>query len=158
MITPLLVGRALTSCNFFRVASSAMRWVTAVGECTTVRASLPGCTASSLIMTRAPASMPGHVVVLDPAKGGPAHRLVELLGRSPFAPPSLPEAMREAGAGPEVLRALAKDGSLVRLSEDVAFTREQLDRFDACLAELAAAGHRPALVHAANSAGTIAHR
>ena len=41
--------------------------------------------------------------------------------------------------------------------EDVAFTREQLDRFDVCLAELAAAGHRPALVHAANSAGTIAH-
>jgi alanine racemase len=41
--------------------------------------------------------------------------------------------------------------------EDVAFTRGQLDRFDVCLAELAAAGHRPALVHAANSAGTIAH-
>jgi alanine racemase len=41
--------------------------------------------------------------------------------------------------------------------EDVAFTREQLDRFDVCLAELAAAGHRPGLVHAANSAGTIAH-
>ncbi len=44
-----------------------------------------------------------------------------------------------------------------RTEEDRAFTREQLDRFDACLAELAAAGHRPALVHAANSAGTIAH-
>ncbi|HEX3564774.1 MAG TPA: alanine racemase [Acidimicrobiales bacterium] len=40
---------------------------------------------------------------------------------------------------------------------DRRFTDEQLDRFDASLAELAAAGHRPALVHAANSAGTIAH-
>jgi alanine racemase len=41
--------------------------------------------------------------------------------------------------------------------EDVAFTRGQLECFDSSLAELAAAGHRPALVHAANSAGTIAH-
>jgi alanine racemase len=41
--------------------------------------------------------------------------------------------------------------------EDRRFTDEQLDRFDVSLVELAAAGHRPALVHAANSAGTIAH-
>jgi selenocysteine-specific elongation factor len=68
--------------------------------------------------------LPGHEVVIDPAEGGPAQRLLELLGRKPFAPPSLPEAMREAGAGPEVLRALAKGGALVRLSDDVAFTRE----------------------------------
>jgi alanine racemase len=40
---------------------------------------------------------------------------------------------------------------------DVAFTQLQLDRFDASLSQLADAGHRPALVHAANSAGTIAH-
>jgi alanine racemase len=40
---------------------------------------------------------------------------------------------------------------------DRQFTDEQLDRFDAVLAELAAAGRRPPLVHAANSAGTIAH-
>jgi len=69
-------------------------------------------------------SLPGHEVVLDPAEGDSARRLLELLGRTPFAPPSLPEAMREAGAGPEVLRALAKGGELVRLSDDVAFTRE----------------------------------
>ncbi len=68
--------------------------------------------------------LPGHEVVLDPAEGGPAQRLVELLGRTPFAPPSLPEAMRTAGAGPEVLRALAKSGALVRLSDDIAFTRD----------------------------------
>jgi selenocysteine-specific elongation factor len=68
--------------------------------------------------------LPGHEVVLDPAEGGPAQRLVELLGRTPFAPPSLPEAMKTVGAGPEVLRALAKSGALVRLSDDVAFTRE----------------------------------
>jgi len=40
---------------------------------------------------------------------------------------------------------------------DLRFTDEQLARFDASLAELAVAGHRPVLVHAANSAGTIAH-
>jgi selenocysteine-specific elongation factor len=72
-------------------------------------------------------ALPGHQVDLDPAESGPAQRLRELLGRAPFAPPSLPEALREAGAGPEVLRALAKRGEIVRLSEDVAFTRGGYD-------------------------------
>jgi selenocysteine-specific elongation factor len=69
-------------------------------------------------------ALPAHQVELAPVGPGPAPRLVELLGRTPFAPPSLPEAMRETGAGPEVLRALLKNGELVRLSDDVAFTRE----------------------------------
>ena len=37
------------------------------------------------------------------------------------------------------------------------FTEHQLDRFDEALAALAAAGHRPPLVHAANSAGALTH-
>lgn len=37
------------------------------------------------------------------------------------------------------------------------FTRTQLDRFDEVLDRLSAAGHRPPLVHAANSAGAIVH-
>ncbi len=37
------------------------------------------------------------------------------------------------------------------------FTNLQLDQFDEVLAELAAAGHHPPLVHAANSAGALAH-
>ena len=37
------------------------------------------------------------------------------------------------------------------------FTDHQLDRFDVVLASLAAAGHHPQLVHAANSAGALAH-
>lgn len=37
------------------------------------------------------------------------------------------------------------------------FTEHQLDRFDDVLAALAAAGHHPPLVHAANSAGALAH-
>jgi alanine racemase len=39
--------------------------------------------------------------------------------------------------------------------DDVAFTRLQLERFDAALAGLAADGHRPPLTHVANSAGAI---
>jgi alanine racemase len=38
---------------------------------------------------------------------------------------------------------------------DVAFTATQLERFDTVLAELAQAGHRPPMVHVANSAGAI---
>ncbi|MCY7300873.1 MAG: alanine racemase [Ilumatobacteraceae bacterium] len=40
---------------------------------------------------------------------------------------------------------------------DNPFTDRQLDRFEAVVANLAAAGHRPPLVHAANSAGALAH-
>ena len=40
---------------------------------------------------------------------------------------------------------------------DNPFTDQQLDRFDAVVAALAAAGHRPPLVHAANSAAALAH-
>jgi alanine racemase len=43
-------------------------------------------------------------------------------------------------------------------SPDDPFTERQLDRFDLVLRDLAMAGHRPPLVHAANSAGAIAHR
>jgi alanine racemase len=39
---------------------------------------------------------------------------------------------------------------------DTAFTQLQLERFDGVLATLASGGHRPPLVHVANSAGTIA--
>ena len=68
-------------------------------------------------------ALPSHRVEIDPAAGGPAGRLLDLLGAQRFAPPSLSEAMRDAGASAEVVRALAQKGDLVRLSEDVAFTR-----------------------------------
>ena len=42
-------------------------------------------------------------------------------------------------------------------TEDVEFTGGQLAALDAALADLRAAGHDPELVHAANSAGAIAH-
>ncbi len=41
-------------------------------------------------------------------------------------------------------------------ADDREFTELQLERFDAALAALAAAGHRPPLTHVANSAGAIA--
>jgi selenocysteine-specific elongation factor len=66
---------------------------------------------------------PSHRVSIDPASGGPAGRLLELVGARPFAPPSLAEAIRDAVASVEVVRALVQRGDLVRLSEDVAFTR-----------------------------------
>jgi selenocysteine-specific elongation factor len=66
---------------------------------------------------------PGHQVAIA-SPGGPESRLLELLGAHPFAPPSLRQAMEESAAGQEVVRALAQRGDLVRLSDDIAFTRE----------------------------------
>jgi alanine racemase len=81
--------------------------------------------------------------------------------------------MHRVGAAPDEIvdlaRAVAADGPL-RLTalwthlavadedsaEGHAFTRLQLERFDATLATLAAAGFRPPLTHVANSAGAIA--
>jgi selenocysteine-specific elongation factor len=73
-------------------------------------------------------ALPGHRVELDTTADEKAARLLELLGREPFAPPSLAEALRESGAAPEVVRALAERGDLVRLSDDVAFTRAAYDQ------------------------------
>ena len=66
---------------------------------------------------------PNHRVAID-AFDGPAARLLELLGNDPFAPPSLQEAMQRSGAGPEVVRALAQRGAIVRVSDDIAFTQD----------------------------------
>lgn len=68
-------------------------------------------------------ALPLHRVEIDSAAGGPAGKLLDLLGAQPFAPPSLAEAMREAGASAEVTRALVRNGDLVKMSEEVAFTR-----------------------------------
>ncbi|HEY8814215.1 MAG TPA: selenocysteine-specific translation elongation factor [Candidatus Dormibacteraeota bacterium] len=68
-------------------------------------------------------ALPDHRAAIDSGDGA-AGKLLELLGREPFAPPSLPEAMQQSGAGPEVLRALAQSGAIVRLSDDIAFTKE----------------------------------
>ena len=84
-------------------------------------------------------ALPGHSVQLDPGIDGPAGRLVEVLGRAPYAPPSLPDAMREAAAGPEVLGALLREGRLVRLSDDVAFTRPAYEAALAMVREIVAA-------------------
>ncbi len=68
-------------------------------------------------------AVPGHRVELD-VDSGAAAPLLELLSRQPLAPPSLSEATRQAGASAEVVRALAQRGEIVRVGDDVAFTRD----------------------------------
>jgi selenocysteine-specific elongation factor len=81
---------------------------------------------------------PEHKVALETADG-PAAELLDLLGKEPFAPPSLPEAMQKSGATPEIVRALTQRGDLVRLSEDVGFTREGYQAATALVKEIIAA-------------------
>lgn len=82
---------------------------------------------------------PQHHVELETA-GGPAAELLELLGRQPFAPPSLPEAMAKSGATEEVVRALVQRGDLVRASQDIAFTKDAYEAAVALVKEIASAG------------------
>jgi selenocysteine-specific elongation factor len=68
-------------------------------------------------------ALPAHHVELH-VVDTTAAALVEVLGRQPFAPPSLNDAVEQAGATSEVVRALAQRGEIVRLSDDMAFTKE----------------------------------
>jgi len=83
-------------------------------------------------------SAPEHEVRLEPGSGAAAE-LVRALGAQPFAPPSLGDAMRAAGADDELVRALAERGEIVRLSDDVALTREAYASAVAIVKELIAA-------------------
>jgi selenocysteine-specific elongation factor len=73
---------------------------------------------------------PSHSVDIGLADG-PAAELLRIIGSAPFTPPSLPEAMQQSGASLEMVRALAERGVIVRVSDDVAFTR---DAYEASLA------------------------
>jgi selenocysteine-specific elongation factor len=93
----------------------------------------------------------GHVAERDGSLASPSHRvdlvtgagaagdLLRLLGREPFAPPSLPEAMRQTGATAEMVRALVQRGDLVRVSDDVAFTKDSYESAVALVREIAGA-------------------
>ena len=65
---------------------------------------LAGLVAQGSVVEREGAvAAPNHDVAVE--TGGPAARLLELLGENRFAPPSLPDAMQRSGAGSEVVRA-----------------------------------------------------
>ncbi len=78
---------------------------------------------------------PSHRVELRAAEGPPA-ALLDLLGRRPFAPPSLAEAIEQTGASPEVVRALAQQGDIVRVSDDIAFTKDGYEAAVAIVREI----------------------
>ena len=82
-------------------------------------------------------ALPGHLVELN-AVGGAAVQLVELLGRQPLAPPSLSEALKQSGAGTEVVRALSQRGDIVRVGDDVAFTKDAYEAAVAMVREIIA--------------------
>jgi selenocysteine-specific elongation factor len=82
-------------------------------------------------------ALPTHRVEIR-AADGPAARLLELLAREPFTPLSLPEAMKLSGAGPDLVRALAQRGDIVRVSEETAFTRDAYESAVAAVKELIA--------------------
>jgi len=78
---------------------------------------------------------PGHRVELH-ADSGAAAPLLELLSRQPLAPPSLSEATRQAGASAEVVRALAQRGDIVRVGDDIAFTKDAYETAVAMVREI----------------------
>jgi len=77
---------------------------------------------------------PEHAVELG--ESGPQAELLRVLGADPFTPPSLQEAMRQSGAGEELVRALVQRGDIVRVSDDVAFTEGAFDSAVAMVKEI----------------------
>jgi selenocysteine-specific elongation factor len=84
-------------------------------------------------------AMPAHRVELHEIDGTAAS-LLEVLGRQPFAPPSLAEATQQTGASPEVVRALAQRGEIVRVSDDIAFTKDSYVAAVAMVREIISTG------------------
>jgi selenocysteine-specific elongation factor len=80
---------------------------------------------------------PAHEVALETT--GPAADLVRLLDGQAYAPPSLPEAMQQTGADAELVRALAQRGDIVRVSDDIAFSRAAYESAVAIVKEIIAA-------------------
>jgi selenocysteine-specific elongation factor len=66
---------------------------------------------------------PDHRVELETA-GGPAAELLRLIALEPFTPPSLPEVLQKSGATPEMLRALVQRGDIIKVSDEVAFSKD----------------------------------
>jgi selenocysteine-specific elongation factor len=66
-------------------------------------------------------AIPRHEVALETEA---ASALIRVLGAEPMAPPSLAEAMQKSGATDEMVRALAQRGDIVRVSDDLAFTKD----------------------------------
>ena len=103
-------------------------------------AALAGLVADSVVEQRGPeVALPDHRIAVDEV-GGTAERLLAELGRAPFAPPSLAEAMQASGASNEVVRALERRGDLVRVSAEVAFTRDAYAAALALVKEMIASG------------------
>ena len=101
-------------------------------------AALAGLVADSVVEQRgAEVALPDHHVGVE-ATDGAGTRFLEELGRTPFAPPSIAEAMQKSGAGAEVVRALERRGDLVRVSDDVAFTKSAYDDAVTLVKEMAA--------------------
>src|SRR5207248_7808594 len=82
---------------------------------------------------------PGHSVAVD-TEGGPGAELIALLRSQALAPQSLTEAMRQTGAGEELVRALAQSGEIVRVSDDVAFAKDAYESAIEMVKEIIGAG------------------
>lgn len=88
----------------------------------------------------------------------PVHIKIDTgMGRLGLNPDQWPALLETAGLD----RRLMLEGLMTHLadadSDDPAYTSRQLERFHAALGHVAASGHKPPLVHMANSAGIIMH-
>ncbi|HTD58364.1 MAG TPA: selenocysteine-specific translation elongation factor, partial [Solirubrobacteraceae bacterium] len=88
-----------------------------------------------LVESNSSIASPDHHVAADTA-AGPARDLLDLLGQDPFAPPSLHEAMERTRASTEIVRSLAQRGEIVRVSDDIAFTKHAYDQAVTMVREL----------------------
>jgi selenocysteine-specific elongation factor len=91
-----------------------------------------------IVERNASLAAPLHSVALE-TEGGPAAELIALLRHAGYAPPSLAEARQHTGATDEMVRALAQHGDIVRVSDDIAFSKEAYESAVAMVKELIAA-------------------
>lgn len=88
-----------------------------------------------LALTAASVALPEHRVRLTPEQSERVGRVLEAFRKSPFAPPSLPQA--EEAVGAELLGYLLDSGALVKVTDEVLFEREAREEMERRVVALA---------------------
>jgi selenocysteine-specific elongation factor len=82
--------------------------------------------------------LPGHRIRLQAGEQGLVEKIRTLLGATPLSPPDVKQLERDTGAGRdklgEVLRVMERDRAVVRVSPDLYFLGETVERLKADLA------------------------
>ena len=98
-------------------------------------------------------ALPGHVGGSD-VRRDDAERILQVLNRLPFSPPSVDELLASAQSEASVLRAMQDEGEIIQVSDDLYFSREAFERMRDRTVELICARGEVTVAEVRDALGT----